>query len=240
MSVSDRDHELLSALHDGELERGPESVLRGRLEREPELRRALAEISEVSAALQPLRPDLAAGAVASRGRVMLRASLAAVAVVAAVLVGSLFFAGSVATSGPVERHNLFAAQAYEVRPGASVIPAAALFAETLDLSAANLWLVDMAGDLEDEIYFHYSGVNGCRLTFGVHSEAPVLPASGKRLLTHLWATRGRHYSLVAAGMDANRFAAIANMLEDRTRPDPFDEGTLLAVRDATRTAVPCA
>jgi hypothetical protein len=241
MTLSETDFELANAYHDGELDPAAAERFRARLAAEPALRHALAEIEEVSVALRPLRP-LAAGAVAGGLRGQWATGRIAAAIAAAgVLVGGLFLLLSPDRQRtPLDLHQGFVAQSYEVRPGLRPVAAANWLGLEPDLSSANLTLVDAAGDLENEFYLHYAGVNGCRLTFGAHVLAPDLPAPTKGLLADAWTDGELYYTLIAVGMDTDRFKAITRLLQERTRIERLVDDTVLAVRRATRDATPCA
>ncbi len=109
-----------------------------------------------------------------------------------------------------------------------------------DLSAANLTLVDMATTGNGELYLHYSGVNGCRLTFGIYSHKPGADTGAGSPLVHTWSKGATYYSIVADGMDHGKFLAITKLLEEisggKTKPDD----TVIALREATKSALPCA
>ena len=108
--------------------------------------------------------------------------------------------------------------------------------------ADSLWvrLVDVAGDGGNDVYLHYSGQNGCRLTFGAHAAAPELPGATGGLLVQGWGTGGIFYSLIADGMDRGKFSAITALLEEQTRTDDTGNRTVMALREATGSALPCA
>ncbi len=241
MSLPDSDLELVSAFHDGELEPGEARRFRARLESEPELRAALEEIRETSSALRRLRPKTGlprtVEAGARRPWHALAASLAAAAILAAVLFQGLA-PGEPRT--PLDWHEAFAAKRYETGDGAGPVPVSKWIGLQPDLSAANLRLVDMAGDAERSLYFHYAGVNNCRLTFGAHAVAPEPARPRDGLLAEAWSDGEMHYTLIAVRMDRNRFDAVARLLRERTRIEQASDGTLAAARQATRDAVPCA
>ncbi|WP_343116691.1 hypothetical protein [Ostreiculturibacter nitratireducens] len=241
MTLSDSDLERANAFHDGELEPEEAERFRARLAKDPELRQALEEIREVSSALRALRPETALHASkATRKRRPWRTVAASVATAAILIGGLVMGAAPDDPRAPLDWHNAFVAKRYDVREGAGAVPVSKWIGQQPDLSSANLTLVDMAGDVEREFYLHYAGVNDCRLTFGAHAAAPdpIRPQEG--LLTDEWNDAEFHYTLIAVGMDRGRFDSIASLLREHTRIDRPDDGTLVAVREATRDAVPCA
>ncbi|WP_112323543.1 anti-sigma factor family protein [Oceanibium sediminis] len=242
MMISDDDLELVSAFHDGELDPAQAGVLRARLEREPALREALDGIQGVSAALKGLRPDIAAlpGPVATRAPKLAVLAIAACLALTVALVSVTFGARSSAPATPLDWHGHFVAQSYV---GDGVLhPAAGTrwMGQQPDLSAANLTLVDFAKAGSGGFFLHYSGVNGCRLTFGTHTAAPRLPGRDPDLLIASWSGGELHYSVLAVGMDADRFHAIAALLKEDTERESPAAPLFAAARDATNQAVPCA
>ena len=165
------------------------------------------------------------------------ASLAAVFLAGATL---LLPGQSELSPTPFDWHRLFVAQDYPSVDANHATPAAHWIGNVPDLSSARLTLVDAAGSVGEEFYFHYSGINGCRLTFGIHLEKPDVPADEPDLLVRNWSARELHYSMFAVGMDRHRFEAIAKMLLQETETGSPGSNSLLAVREATRAAVPCA
>jgi hypothetical protein len=248
MELTDSDFELVNAFHDGELDSHAAAAFEERLAAEPALRAALEEVSEISRALGALRPITsdAPDNNATRSAVFGGLTVARMAVAASLT--SVFLAGatlllpgkSELSPTPFDWHRLFVAQDYPRAYTNHATPAAHWIGNVPDLSSASLKLVDAAGSVGEEFYFHYSGVNGCRLTFGIHLEKPNVPADQPDLLVRNWSAREMHYSLFAVGMDRHRFEAIAKMLLQESETGSPGNDSLLAVREATRAAVPCA
>ncbi len=243
MKLSETDLERLNAYHDGELDKSQVQAIARRLAAEPALREALEGIREVSQALGALKPRPAASAQTPRraaGRPWMRmaAALAGVAVLAS---GILWGVLTGQPDSPAGWHRQFVAQEYPQHSGsAAATPVAKWVSSKPDLSAANLRLVDVAGDSGGAVYLHYAGVNNCRLTFGAHAAAPAMPAAAGGLLVHGWSTDGIFYSMIADGMDRGKFAAIIALLEEQTRRNDSGSETVMALREATGSAVPCA
>jgi len=242
MNLSYKDLEYLNAYHDGELGAAEAQEMARRLETEPALREALASVREVSEALGALRPPLAetpapAPRAALSSWMKVAAALAGVAVLASGILWSVLTGHP---HSPAGWHEHFVAQSYPEESGAVPTPVSKWIAAEPDLSAANLRLVDVAGDGGSDVYLHYAGENGCRLTFGAHAGTPDLPAATGGLLVHDWSTGEISYSLIADGMDRGKFSAIMTLLEEQTRTDDTGDATVMALSQATGNALPCA
>lgn len=230
---------MLSALHDGELGQGQQRALRARLKAEPELAKALDEISFVSDCLGAIRPELKPASPEGR-QAGVKAALLAACIACAVVIGSsaIWFSADPSQT-PLSQHQAFLLRDYPAELGTVPLPVSMVTTGAPDLTAANLRLVDIASPGGRDIYVHYAGRNGCRLTVGIHAEAPVLPHETLSLMVHSWSALGEHFSMVAEGMDLNKFEAIRVLLESWSTPAGPDDTTVLALQDATTSAVPC-
>ena len=239
MSESD-DFILLNAYHDGELDDATCKLVRERLLAEPELRHMLDEIGEVSAALRDLRPSVEPLGRRGTGIAILW-KIAAACLILAISMSALLLgtAGSSEVS-ILDWHRKFVAQTYESEGMLKPVSATRWIDEGADLSAARLTLVDVAREKDGDIYLHYSGVSGCRLTFGAHDAEPAFKDAEDGFLIEKWQAGAQHYSLVAVGMDRKRFAAIATLLRERTERERVAEQLYASLRQATANAVPCA
>lgn len=235
--------ELLNAYHDGELDRRAASALRARLRRDPVLQASLDEIKELSSALKPLRP--AAPAPARLGpepdaKRFQAGFIPAAAAAVAIIAGAFLYNGSDTVETPLDWHRTFASRSYPAHQIDNPTPVSQWIGNDLDLSSANLTLVDVVTLDGGDTYLHYTGVNGCRLTIGAFSSPPVLPAVSDRVLVQAWSVGRIYYSILAEGMDRRKFVAISHLLEDQTDGKPEYGEALVAVRDAAKNAVPCA
>jgi hypothetical protein len=241
MNISDADLELLGAYHDGELDQHEVREVQERLTREPALVSALAQIREFSGALRALRPPVPvqphhSGLLKRRFH-----QLAAAMIAIAVLAGGIFYlVVQDPARSPEQWHREFLTRNYTVPSGTAITPVSQWLGREPDLSAANLTLVDVAIGREQEFYLHYSGENGCRLTFGSLPRKPELPEGNDRLLVEEWAAGGVYYSLLAVGMDRGKFAAVNKLLREWTRTKHLDQTVVAALREATSSALPCA
>ncbi|MBD3676941.1 MAG: hypothetical protein HUJ27_00895 [Rhodobacteraceae bacterium] len=242
MTVSDHDFDLLSAYHDGELDAEAAAVLSDRIAREEDLQRALSEIREVSSALKGLRPALLAEPSPARpvrsSPITLKRAAAIGAL--AILGGWALLDSNTADTSPLGRHMEFAASTPLEGNGETVDLVAHWLGSAPDLSEAGLRLVNAVTVGQEEVFLHYTGRNDCHLTFGAHAEAPTVPEAGDGLLVSAWNVGDLSFSLIADGMDPDRFDAIFVLLEERTRTQFAEPETLLAMRAATEAARPCA
>ena len=242
MSLSDHDWQLLNALHDGELDRPAVRALQARLREEPALQAALADLREISTALKPLRSgNPAKNALPVKQGHWRVGALAAVLAIMAFGLGFTLFGQRKVEQSPLDWHQSFLDRQYSVVQTTHKIRTVAQWVgHQPDLSSANLTFVDVATSPTGEIYFHYSGVNGCRLTVGAHSKTPDLQIISSEMRVHVWSSGAAHYSMLAQGMDAGKFAAILLLLEEYTREGTESEEMMAVVRSATQTALPCA
>ena len=241
MKLSDDDLSLVSAYLDGELD--PETALgvRDRLDREPDLQEALAgfrELSEALSALRPAPPDkqLLKNATSGKWKTLVAASL-----VCLLFLGSLIVAGRMQPpETTLEWHQHFLSQNYINEEKLKPVAITKWIGPDPDLSAANLTLVDVGQDNEGDVFLHYAGLNGCRLTFGTHAKQPKLPRASLDILSAGWSTGELQYSLLAIGMDGARFRALTELLKEKTRRDDPDTRLFAMVREKTQQATPCA
>ena len=241
MTVSQEDHALISAYHDGELNPPQVRQVRARLHREPDLQETLEDIREVSRALGGLRPSTVPADKPAR-KLSAGIKVAAAACLSAIMLfGALNFGSrSEMPATPSQWHAHFLNTPYSVADRLQPTPATRWIGLEPDLTTARLTLVDIAKSAEGDVYLHYSGQNGCRLTFGTHSKKPVIEASQKGALSATWSTSDMYYSVLAVGMDTVRFNAIAKLLQDSTIHQAAEEHLYAQARDATRRAIPCA
>lgn len=241
MKLDTETWERLNAYHDGELGRREAAVFRARLRKEPDLRSALDDISELSSALKPLRPHAPAQTRRNPdARWFVAGFIPAAAAAAAIIVGAILYNGPDPVKSPLDWHHTFANRIYPVVLSDEPIPASQWIGNDLDLSSANLTLVDVVTLDGGDSYLHYSGVNGCRLTVGASTSPPVLPVASDGIQVQAWTVGRIYFSMLAEGMDRAKFTAISHLLEEQTEGKPKNSTALYAVREATNSAVPCA
>lgn len=235
--------ELLNAYHDGELDRREAAALRARLRRDPVLQAALDEVKEVSSALKPLRPAAPAPvsfAPAPDAKRFQAGFIPAAAAAVVIIAGAFLYKGPDTAETPLDWHRTFANRSYPAAHMENPTPVSQWIGNDLDLSSANLTLVDVVTLDGGDTYLHYTGVNGCRLTIGAFSSPPVLPAASDSVMVQAWSVGRTYYSILAEGMDRGKFVAISHLLEDQTDGKSEYGDALAAVRDAAKNAVPCA
>ncbi|MSU88460.1 hypothetical protein GE300_02365 [Rhodobacteraceae bacterium 2CG4] len=242
--LTDRDWELVSAYHDGEL--APEAArgIEARLAAEPALAAALAGVCEVSASLCAMRP-LPAQPPAAATPPALRATanrrpltwLAAGAIAAGLLVAVVVGTGQFAPETPLDAHLELAGQPFAVDRTDVATIAASASDDWPDLSAANLVSVTRRA-FGDGTVAHYAGRNGCRLSYFRGTAA--LPGTAVRdAQSAVWATAdGLRHGIIATGMDTEKFAAISAYLQAVTRREAAS-GMYAALETATEAATPC-
>lgn len=242
MKLDTKTWESLNAYRDGELSLGEAASVRARLRTDPVLRAALDEIVELSSALKPLHP--ATPVVTGRnpdGRWFAAGFIPAAAAAAVIILGAVLYNAPDPVKSPLDWHHTFASRSYSGNlDDARAIPVSQWIGDDLDLTSANLTLVDIVTVEDGDSYLHYSGVNGCRLTVGAFSSPPVLPVVSDGVMVQAWSVGNIYYSILADGMDRGKFTAISHLLEEQTKGEPEFGEALFAVRDAAKSAVPCA
>ncbi|MBN7758255.1 hypothetical protein JYP46_15620 [Nitratireductor aquimarinus] len=237
--VTEEDFIRVNAFHDGELGKESEAFAR-RLEEEPALQAALAEIRDMSASLKALRPEPAAHPAGQNDNRFSWRWWASAA-----FAGSLALALFIAlpkqpdTSGPdtaLAVHESFAAQTYVAKDKTFRTIAGERSEDFPDLSAANLTLVAIR-DLPYGTAAHFAGREGCRLTV-VASNSSIETETSPGLQSAQWDVPDRFYRIFATDMDAGKFLAITDYLEQATRRMERPE-TVIALQDATARATSC-
>ncbi|MEM7663992.1 MAG: hypothetical protein AAF292_17250 [Pseudomonadota bacterium] len=244
-ALTDEDWEQLSAYHDGELQPDAERALRARIAREPALATALESLSDVSASLAVMRPASPASIngstetrpkAANSNRKPMKWVVGG-AVAASLLVAIVFGAGQFRSDSPLDVHASLSAQAFSYDQSAFVPAASSGSTDVPDLGGANL-APAVLRDFEDGTVAHYVGRNGCRLSY-FRGAGPILMPSATWGQSTAWTTTdGLHHAIIATGMDAGKFDAIAAYLLTVTRRDAATE-VHAALTIATETAAPC-
>ncbi|MBK0399587.1 hypothetical protein H0I76_10315 [Limibaculum sp. M0105] len=252
--IRDDEWEALNAYADGECSAEVRATVARRLATDPGHAAALSRIQQVKAGLSLIAPAPVRGAAdATAGRhkpfraVAVAAAIGAVAILA-LTVGPRAYREAVSSPDrTAEIHEAFSANAYALDDGAparTISTAGLGDIRAFDLSDSRLVLVDVrtfSASADEMVAMHYRGFNGCRLT------VTAARAGGDRggdraadtLFAH-WTARGIDFRVVAAGMDADRFAAITALLRSESLRDDAADGLRIAVRSATDSAVPCA
>ncbi|MAS13725.1 MAG: hypothetical protein CMH69_10505 [Nitratireductor sp.] len=244
-NVTDEDLIKVNAFHDGEMSEDRAAFAR-RLEAEPELKALLAEISEVSSSLKALKPQTATEPSARNdnrsagrrwGRWCIGSALAASVALAIVLAYPLTRPDTPAPEDPLAIHETFSAQAFVSQEDVFQTVSDEQLEAFPDLSAANLTLVALR-KMPHGTAAHFAGREGCRLTVFSSEIALSEPGSIPELQSAAWEVPNRRYRIVATGMDAGKFAAIAAYLMQATRKRAKPD-TVVALKDATAQATSC-
>lgn len=244
-ALTDEDWEQISALKDGELQPDTEQALKARIAKEPELAAALESLSEVSTSLAAMRPVLP-DPMSFRSEKRLAAAnsnrkplkwIAGGAVAAGLLVALVFGAGQFQTDTALQVHASLSAETFNYEQSVLVHAASSGSLDVPDLEAANLVPAVMQ-DFEDGTVAHYVGQNGCRLSYFRGDSQIEMPLVSEAQSTSWMTNDGIHHAIVATGMDAGKFEAIASYLETVTRRDAATE-IYAVLTTATETAEPC-
>ena len=205
---SDQDWERLSAYLDGELPETERRAFARRMSREPELAAAAAELRAQSDSLRRIFP------VARAERPAWIRPAAWSGAFAAALATATFFA--MPHADPIDLGSLHATFLDQRFPGATQSPTKADFAQgglLPDLSPAGLTLVAVR-EVKGGVAGHYAGRNACRLTLLSVADDAAEDIDAP----DVWAVHGQLYAVRAAGMDADRLAAIETYLKALTDP----------------------
>jgi len=233
-STRNEDLQRLNALIDGELPPAEHAALAARIAAGRDLARAHATLARLKACVVdgvergpvPQVPQLRAAP--WRRAAGLAAAAAAAAVLALAIVAE--YRRPPPESRP--RHAADAAVVLAALPASPVIP---------DLAEAGLVLVGTEVETVAEtplLLAAYRGPRGCRLELRVRAAAAMVPPT-RGSSRRAWAVGDLGYELVAFGMPAERFAAVADAAEAATRTVRPIEPTLTRVREARRSAAPC-
>jgi anti-sigma factor RsiW len=232
-STRNDDLQRLNALIDGELPPAEHAALAARIAAGRDLAHAHATLARLKACVvdganQGPAPQVARSRMSPCKR---PAGLAAAAAAAAVLV-----------LGIVAEYRERVPESHPQR-GTTAIVLAALPASPVipDLAEAGLVLVGTEVETVAEtplLLAAYRGPRGCRLELRVHAAAATVPPT-RGTSRRAWAAGDLGYELVAFGMPAERFAAVADAAQAATRATRPLEPTVTRMRQARRSAAPC-
>jgi hypothetical protein len=229
--MSEEDWELVNAYSDGELSQRDRRVFEQRLKSEPDLASALNCVRDVSRSLAPLHPRTVYET-GKRPRAPWK--WAASGLIAASILGAVIAATLETRAGATKIHSAFLDQTFAgVADDLHRVARGTVFP---DLGLANLTFV-AARETDLGTAVHYAGQRGCRLTFLIMDE-PVRPALNRDTQLYQWDVAGKYFAILATGMDAGKFSAIAEYLKQKTR-ETARPATDLALRDATQSASRC-
>lgn len=235
--LTDRDWDLISAYHDGELFGDDLRAFELRLEKNPKVRAALKDISDVSSSLSALKPQITSVATAapSNLNVALRKWLVGGALAASIALFGVFMQIRTEPRDLLALHSDYLDTTYDV--SSSNIQLISTNADQPDLTRASL--TPVAHNItERETIIHYSGKNGCRLTY-LQGTVPYQLPSKPNVQAMSWTKpNGQVHAIIATGMDAAKFDAIGNYLRhfnaSKEEPELYAELT-----HATQAATAC-
>ncbi|MEX3007321.1 hypothetical protein [Hoeflea sp. TYP-13] len=253
--LSDKDREYLNALADDELSEVQAREWQERIQREPELKAAYDEIVSVKQKIASLAPDIAIERKYSAANSGIRKWAVAAGVAAIVFTGALTLwlqsAPATAPQGIVAWHKLLSNEEYVV--GETDQPLFVSLGQSADvpipdLTAWRLYLVDhRVVELDAEArqaVFHYRGLRGCRLTlwYGARTDTTSSGATPDGTDNYRrWLAGPTDISIVAGGMDAERFRSIADYVEMLTKISADPDGqTRIATAEGYENAARCS
>ena len=235
--LTDRDWDLISAYHDGELVGDDLRAFELRLEKDPKVAAALKDISDVSSSLSALKPQIKSVATAapSNLNVAPRKWMIGGALAASIALLGVFMQISAEPRDLLAIHSYYLDTTYDV--SSSNIQLIATKADQPDLTRASLTPV-ARNITEHETIIHYSGQNGCRLTYLRGTVPYQLPSKPDVQVMSWTKPNGQVHAIIATGMDAAKFEAIGNYLRHLNAPQE-DPELYAELTHATQAATPC-
>lgn len=227
----------MNALVDGELAPAERAAAADRLADDREFARAHATLMRLKASVMEAADEVASVELPAARRcnprlAMLAGSAALAAAIAAVAVVSV-----VTKQTPIEQ-PVSQAELLQSNVVLAAFPQSPFLP---DLASAGLKLVETTmrkGIDAPVLTATYLGPRGCRLELRVQlaDAAAPLVAGSKR---HAWRVGDLAYELVAYGMPADRFAAVAEAAERATRSGTMPRGAERRLQEASASAPPC-
>ncbi len=232
--------ERLNALIDGELPPAEHAALADRIAADRDLAHAHAtlarlkasvvESAEIGRAVGFELPKARGGRLPVIGKA---AGFAIGAAAAAVAIFSIFLWLHEPAGEPTLNAEIAPIIVLAALPATPVIP---------DLAYAGLKLV--GGEVErsgqtDVLVAAYRGPRGCRLELRVRPQAAEVPPT-VGTSRRIWTAGDLTYELVAFGMPAGRFMAVAEAAMDATRAGQMPREAETRLREASLSAPPCA
>lgn len=229
------DEILLNALVDGELTPRERAAAAARLANDRDFARAYATLTRLKAAVIEGADDAWASELSlpqpgSRRTAMLAGAGAALAALIAIAAGL-----------SVHWWSMQAPSIVEAEPQTVTLAAFGRSALIPDLTPAGLRLagtVVQPGNHGQLLVATYLGSRGCRLELHVQAAAGAVATADGTDRRH-WQVGDLVYQLIAYGMAAERFAAIAEAAERATRAGSLPGGMNQRLREARASAPPC-
>ncbi|EEE37722.1 hypothetical protein RKLH11_1558 [Rhodobacteraceae bacterium KLH11] len=209
------------------------------MEEDPKIAAALKDISEVSSSLAALNPqtESTAAAVPSNINAAPRKWIIGGALAASIAFLATFMQVSQDPRDLLALHSEYMDTTYDLSSSNIQLIATNAGAYQPDLTRASLTAVARS-ITEHETVIHYSGKNGCRLTYLRGTVTYQLPSKSDVQVMSWTKPDGQVHAIIATGMDAARFDAIGNYLRhlnaQQEEPQVYAELT-----QATKAATPC-
>lgn len=222
--------ERLNALIDGELPPSEHAALAAELATRPDLAHAHATFAQLKACIVESVGESPAIALPRRKPRLMKPLFAAAAAACVLLAAAAY--QFVREADPVQSADVASMLTRVSLPTAPVVP---------DLTSAGLKLV--GGEVEhvggtSMLVAAYRGPRGCRLELRVRPAAAVVPPT-VGTSRKAWDVGDLAYELVAFGMPASRFAAVAAAAEASTRAGQMPQDANGRLREASLAAPPC-
>ncbi|MEQ9488635.1 MAG: hypothetical protein RIM72_06545 [Alphaproteobacteria bacterium] len=265
--MNDSDWTLLNLYADGEMNPAEAEAFAGRIDREPALRSALADLIETKAQMRAVfadeeTPDFTANASHPRTDAaslpqpdrMLKthtmAFAAGIACAAAIFTALQFadFRPDTWQAQIVSIHDNLTDRSYAVDSRKQVkLAPGRRFGDLMapDLSSSALYFAGLE-DRSDYLALHYRGMNGCSLTVVARerngTRADVMDtASSDRHLIEIWHGVDYDYAVISEGMDSGRFESVYRYIRSEFQHQQERRANLqIAMQDAYKRAAPCA
>lgn len=266
--MNETDWNLLNKFADDEMQPSEAEEFAARIDREPGLRDALAELIETKASLKKmyrdelaLPSDLEQEIIASQqdqrkggknggSRKLHALSFAAGIACAVAIYGVVQYSklGSNALATEIAGiHDELSAKSYvvESRELIKLAPGHNFSSLTVpDLRPSSLYFVSL-DETRDHLALHYRGMNGCSLTVIAREkdESRPNPSSLDSAGDHMmeaWHGRDYDFAVVSQGMDKNRFESIFEFIQSDFLQQQIRRDELrIAMGDAYENSVPC-
>ncbi len=254
MSVNEFEWQKLDAYVDGELSPEEAQAFMRSLHDREDLKgeyEKLIQLKSNLSALAPASEYLVQDTAPNRKRFR---QIAAAAVIAVGLGSSLLVWNSMSgASSPEKIHAAFSGKTYlldKSKPTLHVSSFTSGEFDIPDLTLTQLQLADIQtqGSGENEVIsVHYRGYRGCRLTListagqNVNSVDQFQYNKDDNLLKISWFTKRSSFTLLATGMDKNRFISIAKYVKNSvSQSEKRRESLKVAMHEAYKSALPCA
>lgn len=254
MAVNEFEWQKLNAYVDGELSPEDTQAFMRELQGREDLKAEYEKLIQLKSSLSTFSPapevaNQNSGAAGKRF-----AQIAAAAAVILVLGGSVMLWKSLdGATSPASIHTAFSEKTYlldKSKPALHVSSFTSGDFDIPDLTPTQLQLADIqtSGSGENEVISaHYRGYRGCRLTLvstadkSAGSEKQFVFSKSDNLLEISWTSKHSAFTLVATGMDKNRFMSIAHYVRNRvSESEKRREDLRIAMHEAYQSALPCA